>query len=50
MFEKLTAYLDLLEAPSADLIVMRDHQVIYRHLKGYADYQKAVPLTGNENL
>lgn len=51
-FSKLTAYIDSLETcygvPSADCIIMKDREVIYRHMAGHADHDKQVPLAGNE--
>jgi len=51
-FEKLTAYIDGLEAqygvPAADCIILKDHELIYRHMAGHSDHEKHVPLVGNE--
>ena len=51
-FEKLTAYIDSLETrygvPAADCIIMKDYEVIYRHMAGHADHDKQIPLAGNE--
>lgn len=51
-FEKLTAYIDNLEerygVPAADCIILKDHEVIYRHMAGHADHEKQIPLAGNE--
>ena len=48
-FEKLTEYLDSLEEkygiPANDCKVTEDHEVIYRKITGYADYERKVPLT-----
>lgn len=50
-FAKLTAYLDSLidmGIPSVDMIVYRDHAPLYRHMAGWKDAEKKVPLAGNE--
>ena len=50
-FDKLTAYIDTLQeqgVPSGDLIVYKDHKMIYRHMSGYRDQAMSVPLTGKE--
>ncbi len=52
-FEKLTEYLDSLEKkygiPANDCIVTKDHEVIYRKITGYSDYEKKTPLR-KENM
>ena len=50
-FNDLTKYLDSLGEkfiPARELVVTRDHQVIYSHKSGFSDVQKTKPLTGNE--
>lgn len=51
-FDKLTAYLDSLESkfgvPAADCIITRDHEIIYRHMVGFADHKRTLPLSGSE--
>lgn len=50
-FNKLTAYIDTLQdqgVPSGDLIVYKDHQMVYRHMSGFRDRAMSVPLTGKE--
>ena len=50
-FGKLTEYLDSLVnmgIPSVDLIVRKNHRLLYRHMAGYRDYEKKVPLRGDE--
>lgn len=51
-FDKLTEYLDNLEntygVPGLDILVMQDHQPIYRHCHGYRDYEKKEPVEGTE--
>ncbi len=50
-FTKLTAYIDSLysvSVPACDLIVYRDHEMLYRHMSGWRDMEKTVPLTGDE--
>ena len=49
--ERLTAYLDsLLElgVPSVDCMVLRDHQVLYRHTAGTQDAERKVPVQKNQ--
>lgn len=51
MFSKLTAYIDHLSdhfVPSCDIIVMRDHEVLYRHMMGHRDEAGKEPLRGDE--
>lgn len=50
-FEKLTAYLDQLHTrsiPGCDLIVYKDHEVIYRHQAGHLDLEGTQPVQGDE--
>lgn len=50
-FTKLTAYLDSLAEmgiPSVDMIAYRDHEPLYRHMAGWKDAEKKVPLAGDE--
>ncbi len=49
-FTELTAYLDGLGAygiPGRDVVIMRDHRVIYRHFSGARD-AKGTPMNGKE--
>ena len=50
-FEKMTEYLDSLEEkygiPASDCKVTKNHEIIYRKLTGYADYEKKISLTEN---
>lgn len=50
--EGMTSYLDSLvdsrDIPSVDCIVYKDHQVIYRHMKGTTDEEKTLPMNGSE--
>ncbi len=52
-FDKLTKYIDSLEEkygiPAVDCKITKDHQVVYRHMAGYSDYEKETPLT-DQNL
>lgn len=52
-FEKVTAYLESLreqfDVRCCDCIVLKEHQVIYRHLTGTSDFEDTVPLKP-ENL
>ena len=34
--------------PSVDMIVYKDHRELYRHMAGYKDAEKRIPLEGNE--
>ena len=48
---RLTDYLDSLSSvgvPGCDLIVCRDHRVIYRHQAGFADFAGERPIRGDE--
>lgn len=50
-FSKLANYIDTLPAlhvPAADIIVYRDHELVFRHMAGYRDMEKKVPVDGNE--
>lgn len=50
-FQKLTDYLDHLHekgVPGCDLVVYRDHQVIYRHFAGHSDEAGQIPMQGDE--
>ena len=50
-FEKLTAYMDSLPGigvPSADIVVYRDHEQLYRHSVGFRDEARTQPLRGDE--
>ena len=51
-FEKLTQLLDGLVdghgVPGSDCIVIRDHEVLYRHMRGYSDYDRKVPVSDRD--
>lgn len=51
-FEKLTQYLESLkdsdDIKGLDLIVKKDHKVIYRHKQGYNDYDCTRPVSEND--
>lgn len=50
-FAKVGAYMDTLRnvhVPGCDLIVYKDHEVIYRHMSGFRDGAFTQPLQGNE--
>ncbi len=51
-FEKLTQYLESLkdsyDIKGLDLIVKKDHKVIYRHMQGYSDYDCKRPVSAND--
>ena len=51
-FTKLTAYLDNLSekygVPGVDMKIVKDHEVIYRHMTGYSDYEKTVPVSDQD--
>lgn len=45
--QEITKYLDSLEEkgiPSVDMIVMKDHEVVYRHMNGFTDEEKKLPV------
>lgn len=52
-FTKLTNYIDSLNKeygiPAADCKITKDHEVVYRHMAGYSDYENTTPLT-KDNL
>lgn len=48
---KITNYLDSLAdkgIPSVDMIVMKNHEVIYRHMNGYVDEKHTIPVSGDQ--
>lgn len=51
-FDKLTAYIDSLYGDfgvgMSDLIVLKDHEVVYRKQAGYKRPEKKIPMTGDE--
>ena len=50
-FEALTKYLDSvveMGVPSVDMIIYRDHKVIYRHMNGTVDTDKKVPVSADQ--
>ena len=50
-FDQLTAYLDRLyqeNLPGCDMLVYKDHQVVYRHFSGHRDENGKEPMQGNE--
>ena len=51
-FSKVTAYLDSLEklygVPGFDLLIARDHEIIYRHSGGFSDYEKKTPVSAED--
>ncbi|MBO4788582.1 MAG: beta-lactamase family protein, partial [Lachnospiraceae bacterium] len=49
--DKLTKYLDsLLDAglPSFDCMVMKDHELLYRHMGGFADAERTQPIRADQ--
>lgn len=51
MFERINRLLDSFEdmkVPAYDLLVYHKGKEVYRRLYGYADYEKTVPVKGNE--
>lgn len=50
-FEKITAYLDSLEArgiPSVDCMIYKNHELLYRHRNGTTDEKKEKKIRGDE--
>ena len=50
-FSKLTAYLDSLQGvnvPGCELIVYRDHEIVYCHAAGFRDEARTEPVQGDE--
>ncbi|HBI71607.1 MAG TPA: hypothetical protein DDY59_00255 [Lachnospiraceae bacterium] len=48
-FDKLTEYIDSLNKefgiPAADCKITRGHEVVYRHMTGYSDYENTAPIS-----
>ena len=47
-FTKVDEFLDGLIGnlvPSNDIIIMKDHRILHRHMCGYADYEEKLPIT-----
>lgn len=45
--QQITEYLDSLSAkgiPSVDMIIMKNHEVVYRHMNGYTDEAGTIPV------
>ncbi len=51
-FSALTDYLNSLDStydiPETDCAVRVDHKTVYRHMTGWSDYEKKIPLNGSE--
>ena len=50
-FTKLGEYMDSLHSvnvPGCDLVVYKDHEMLYRHMAGYRDEEKTLPVRGDE--
>lgn len=51
-FEKLTDFLNSLEpaygVKGADCIVTKNHEVVFRHMTGYKDYEQKTPVSDND--
>ena len=50
-FSKLEEYLDSLynvNVPGCDLVIYKDHEQIYRHMAGYRDTARTLPVRGDE--
>lgn len=50
-YDKITEYLDsILEKgiPSYDCIILKNHEVVYRHMNGYSDINKTKPVADNQ--
>ncbi|MBO6158085.1 MAG: beta-lactamase family protein [Firmicutes bacterium] len=51
-FDLLTRYLDSMDeeygVKGLEVIVSKDHEVVYRHQAGYSDYDLKVPVDGSE--
>ena len=47
-FDKLTKYIDDLkdsyQVPACDMIITKDHEIVYRHFTGFSDLENTVPL------
>ena len=50
-FEKLTAYLDGLHnhgTPACEMLIYKNHELIYHHTAGFSDYEKTKPANEND--
>lgn len=50
-FTKISEYLDSLEAmgiPSVDCIIYKGHEEVYRHMNGYVDSKKSIPVSKDQ--
>ena len=50
-WDQLKEYVDTLPdvgIPGCDLIVCRDHEVLFRHMAGFSDAEGKKPVDGNE--
>ena len=50
-FSKVGAYMDTLQevhVPGCDLVVYKDHEMIYRHMSGFRDGNFKQPMRGDE--
>ena len=51
-FDKITEYLDSLvdekDIPSVDCVIFKDHEMLYRHMKGTNDKDKKIPVRENQ--
>ena len=50
-FSKLEQYLDTLydvNVPGCDLVIYKDHEQLYRHMAGFRDTARTVPVRGDE--
>ena len=51
-FDKITNYLDSLveekDIPSVDCVIFKDHEMLYRHMKGTNDKDKKIPVRENQ--
>ncbi|MBO4775963.1 MAG: beta-lactamase family protein [Lachnospiraceae bacterium] len=51
-FDKITKYLDSLveekDFPSVDCVIYKDHEMLYRHMKGTNDRDKKIPVRENQ--
>lgn len=50
-FQKLTDYLDQLHTqmiPGCNLLIYRDHELLYRHSAGHSDEEGKIPMKGDE--
>ena len=52
-FDRVAAYMEKTvcgehHVPGCDILIYRDHDLLYRHICGYSDREAQIPLTENQ--